>query len=121
MIRAIYDVKGIDIGNKLVRYKAEIDLDGAELTMLYLDKTDLGQMLKEVKSLETIDELETFMVKHGENIVDSVGREIDRIECKIKVIKINDKRNRTFQPFLLKFFFLQTRFPEVRHMDLEIL
>lgn len=46
MIRAIHDVKGIDIGNSLVRYKAEMDFDGRELTRSYLDKQDLSELLK---------------------------------------------------------------------------
>lgn len=45
MIRAIHDVKGIDMGNSLVRYKAEMDFDGRELTRSYLDKQDLNHML----------------------------------------------------------------------------
>lgn len=34
------------MGNNLVRYKAEIDFDGRELTRSYLDKNDLTAMLK---------------------------------------------------------------------------
>lgn len=98
MIRAIHDVKGIDMGNSLVRYKAEMDFDGRELTRSYLDKQDLNELLKEVKSFQTIDELELFLLKHGENIVDLMGGEIDRIEMK-----------------------LRKKFPEIRHCDLEIL
>lgn len=98
MVRAIHDVKGIDMGNFLVRYKAEIDFDGRELTRSYLDKQDLQLMLNEVKTFKDIDELESFMVKHGENIVDLMGGEIDRIELK-----------------------LRTKHPEIRHCDLEIL
>uniref|UniRef100_A0A336MRB3 Proton-coupled zinc antiporter SLC30A9, mitochondrial n=1 Tax=Culicoides sonorensis TaxID=179676 RepID=A0A336MRB3_CULSO len=98
MIRAIHDVKGIDMGNTLVRYKAEMDFDGRELTRVYMDKLDLNALLEEVKSFQTIDELEAFMLKHGENIVDLMGGEIDRIEMK-----------------------LRKKFPEIRHCDLEIL
>lgn len=98
MIRAIHDVKGIDMGNYLVRYKAELDFDGRELTRSYLDKQDLNQLLEEVKKLENIDQLEEFMLKHGENIVDLMGGEIDRIEMK-----------------------LRKKHPEIRHCDLEIL
>ncbi|XP_078048939.1 solute carrier family 30 member 9 isoform X2 [Augochlora pura] len=98
MVRAIYDVKGIDMGNNLVRYKAEIDFDGRELTRSYLDKNDLAAMLKEVKAMKNIDELETFMLKNGEGIVDMVGGEIDRMELKLK-----------------------KKHPEIRHCDLEIL
>lgn len=113
MVRAIHDVKGIDMGNFLVRYKAEIDFDGRELTRSYLDKQDLQMMLnvscklhlrcpifsyfyylsnaqlvfdfQEVRTFKDIDELESFMVKHGENIVDLMGGEIDRIELKLRV------------------------------------
>lgn len=46
MIRAIYDVKGIDMGNSLVRYKAELDFDGRELSRVYLDKQDLNELLE---------------------------------------------------------------------------
>lgn len=34
------------MGNDLVRYKAELDFDGRELTRSYLEKHDLAQMLK---------------------------------------------------------------------------
>lgn len=98
MVRAIHDVKGIDMGNNLVRYKAELDFDGRELTRSYLDKHDLIAMLEEVKSMQNIDELEAFLLKHGENIVDMLGGEIDRIELKLK-----------------------KNHPEIRHCDLEIL
>lgn len=92
MIRAIYDVKGIEMGNNLVRYKAEIDFDGAELTRLYLDRMNLNDLFKEVKEIENIDDLETFMVTHGEGIVDLMGGEIDRIELKIRVRIIQERK-----------------------------
>uniref|UniRef100_A0A8D8ZK36 Proton-coupled zinc antiporter SLC30A9, mitochondrial n=1 Tax=Cacopsylla melanoneura TaxID=428564 RepID=A0A8D8ZK36_9HEMI len=98
MIRAIYDVKGIQMGNQLIRYKAEVDFDGRELTRSYLDQQDLNLMLEEVQSMKTIDELEAFLLKHSENIVDMVGGEIDRIEMK-----------------------LRKKYPEIRHVDLEVL
>ncbi|XP_050447051.1 zinc transporter 9 [Cataglyphis hispanica] len=98
MVRAIHDVKGIDMGNHLVRYKAELDFDGRELTRSYLDKHDLNTMLEEVKAMQNIEELEAFLLKHGENIVDMLGGEIDRIELKLK-----------------------KNHPEIRHCDLEIL
>lgn len=36
--------------------------------------------------MQSIDELEAFLLKHGENIVDLLGGEIDRIELKLKVL-----------------------------------
>lgn len=46
MIRAIHDVKGIDMGSYLVRYKAELDFDGRELTRAYIDKQNLNELLE---------------------------------------------------------------------------
>ena len=37
--------------------------------------------------MKNIDELEAFLLKHGENIVDMMGAEIDRIEMKLRVSK----------------------------------
>lgn len=62
-----------------------MDFDGRELTRVYLDKQDLNVLLEEVKTFQTIDELEAFLLKHGENIVDLMGGEIDRIEMKLRV------------------------------------
>uniref|UniRef100_T1IY14 Zinc transporter 9 n=1 Tax=Strigamia maritima TaxID=126957 RepID=T1IY14_STRMM len=98
MIRAIHDAKCLDLGNGRTRYKAEIDFDGRELTRAYLDKQDLESLLEEMRNMKTMDEVESYMLKHGENVIDMVGAEIDRIETSLK------KRN-----------------PEIRHCDLEIL
>lgn len=48
--------------------------------------------LQEIKSLETIDQVEAFFLKHGENIVDLLGAEIDRVEkeLKVKISKLID-------------------------------
>merc|ERR1712141_300184 len=80
MIRQILDVKGIDMGNGIIRYKAEVDVDGRELARFYLAKRDMEQMMKEVKAIENSQDLELFMLKHGENVVDCLGEEVDRIE-----------------------------------------
>lgn len=62
-----------------------MDFDGRELTRVYLDKQDLNVLLEEVKTFQTIDELEAFLLTHGESIVDLMGGEIDRIEMKLRV------------------------------------
>ena len=46
----VYDVKGIDMGNGLVRYKAEIDFDGRELARSYLIRQNLPALLEEVRN-----------------------------------------------------------------------
>uniref|UniRef100_UPI00358EA5BA proton-coupled zinc antiporter SLC30A9, mitochondrial-like n=1 Tax=Myxine glutinosa TaxID=7769 RepID=UPI00358EA5BA len=97
-IRAIHDVKATDMGMSKVRFKAEVDFDGRVLTRSYLERQDIEQMLNEIRQVQSAEALEAFMLKHGENIIDSLGSEIDRLEKELK------KRN-----------------PEVRHVDLEIL
>lgn len=46
-----------------------------------------------MKTFQTIDELEAFLLKHGENIVDLMGGEIDRIEMKLRVSKNANMQN----------------------------
>ena len=94
----VYDVKGIDMGNGLVRYKAEIDFDGRELARSYLVRQNMPALLEEVKLINTEAELEVFLLKHGEQMVDCMGAEVDRIEKNLK-----------------------ENHPEVRHVDLEVL
>nr|XP_003221596.1 PREDICTED: zinc transporter 9 [Anolis carolinensis] len=97
-VRAIHDVKATDMGMSKVRFKAEVDFDGRVVTRSYLEKQDIEQLLQEIQQVKNLEELETFMLKHGENIIDTLGAEVDRLEKELK------KRN-----------------PEVRHVDLEIL
>ncbi|XP_020641862.3 proton-coupled zinc antiporter SLC30A9, mitochondrial isoform X1 [Pogona vitticeps] len=97
-VRAIHDVKATDMGMSKVRFKAEVDFDGRIVTRSYLEKQDIEQLLQEIQQVKTLEELEVFMLKHGENIIDTLGAEVDRLEKELK------KRN-----------------PEVRHVDLEIL
>lgn len=35
--------------------------------------------------MKTSEELENFMLKHGENIIDTLGAEVDRLEKELKV------------------------------------
>lgn len=44
MVRAIHDVKGIDMGDNMVRYKAELDFDGRQLVRAYLDQINMNQV-----------------------------------------------------------------------------
>lgn len=98
MVRALHDVKATDMGGKFIRFKAEVDFDGKELTRSYLDKVDVESLAKEMQSQNSIEAVEEFMLRHGEKIVDALGMEVDRLEARIR------KQN-----------------PKVRHVDLEIL
>jgi len=46
---------------------------------------DVGVVLQEMQGLTSIEDAESFMLKHGENIVDILGGEVDRIEKNLKV------------------------------------
>lgn len=35
--------------------------------------------------MKTPEQLEAFMLKHGENIIDTLGAEVDRLEKELKV------------------------------------
>jgi len=98
MVRQVYDVKGIDMGNGIVRYKAEVDFDGRELARAYLSKQNLNNIVTTMQQVKTKQQAEDFLLLHGEQIVDCLGQEVDRIESNIK-----------------------TQHPEVRHVDLEVL
>uniref|UniRef100_A0A8D1C370 Proton-coupled zinc antiporter SLC30A9, mitochondrial n=1 Tax=Sus scrofa TaxID=9823 RepID=A0A8D1C370_PIG len=84
-VRAIHDVKATDLGLGKVRFKAEVDFDGRVVTRSYLEKQDFDQMLQEIQEVKTPEELETFMLKHGENIIDTLGAEVDRLEKELKI------------------------------------
>lgn len=78
-------------------------------------------LLQEVKKMKNIDELESFLLKHGENIVDMLGGEIDRIELKLKVMHFFNSIGVNHASIKYELFYLQKKHPEIRHCDLEIL
>ncbi|CAF0824221.1 unnamed protein product [Adineta steineri] len=98
MVRALYDIKATDMGSQSVMFKAEVDIDGREIARSYLEKIDIQVILEEIRKIDSIELAEIFLLKHGENIVDRVGAEIDRIE-----------RN------------LRKKHPSLQHVDLEVL
>ncbi|KAL9972865.1 hypothetical protein ACROYT_G019247 [Oculina patagonica] len=98
VVRSLHDVKATEMGADVVRFKAEVNFDGREITRCHLNRVDMELLLEEVQKLTTVPELELFLLEHGEEVIDMLGQQVDRIEKNIK------KRN-----------------PEVRHVDLEIL
>lgn len=97
MIRSLHDIKATEVGGE-ARYKAELDFDGREIARAYLYKQDMDQLLKEMQELKDTIEAEEFMLKHGEKMVDSLGEQVDRIET-----------------------ILKSKYPNIRHVDLEVL
>lgn len=45
MIRSIHDVKATDLGGQTVMFKAEVDIDGREMTRSYLEKINVENLL----------------------------------------------------------------------------
>uniref|UniRef100_A0A4W3IH78 Proton-coupled zinc antiporter SLC30A9, mitochondrial n=1 Tax=Callorhinchus milii TaxID=7868 RepID=A0A4W3IH78_CALMI len=83
-VRALHDVKATDLGMNTVRFKAEVDFDGRIVTRSYLEKQDIDLILNEIQQVKTPEDLEIFMLKHGENIIDTLGVEVDRLEKMLK-------------------------------------
>jgi zinc transporter 9 len=48
MVRALYDIKATDMGSQSVMFKAEVDIDGREITRSYLERIDI-QLILEVR------------------------------------------------------------------------
>jgi solute carrier family 30 (zinc transporter), member 9 len=46
LFRTIHDVKATDVGGRHVRFKAEVDFDGREITRFYLEQQDLEKMMQ---------------------------------------------------------------------------
>ena len=46
MVRALYDIKATDMGSQSVMFKAEVDIDGREITRSYLEKVDIQVILE---------------------------------------------------------------------------
>ena len=72
---------------------------------------------QEIQKIDTIELTEAFLLKHGENIVDRVGAEIDRIERNLRV-RANRVHRHHLSSSLLS---VQKKHPSLRHVDLEVL
>lgn len=72
--------------------------------------------VQDIQQVKTPEELENFMLKHGENIIDTLGAEVDRLEKELKVLKHQTCSFVTFRtvvPLLLQYtlrFFLPEYF-----------
>ncbi|KAF7635956.1 hypothetical protein Mgra_00004676 [Meloidogyne graminicola] len=97
IIKRMHDVKATYMDVNDYRFKAEIEYNGREITRLYLkENCDIDEMQRQVSQIENKQQLEEFMLLHGEKLIDKVGDEVDRIERKVR-----------------------EKYPEIQHMDLE--
>ena len=91
-------MKATQLNGDLFKFKAEIDFDGREITRAYLSTVDMDKVLEEIQKVETHEDLERVMLRYGEQIIDTLGAQVDRLESELK------KKN-----------------PDLRHIDLEVL
>jgi len=108
-IKGVYDMKATYIGPNIIRLKAEIDIDGTVIATQYLDQLQknshgkhLADQTNHIVSFKSSHQqrsaTKVVLIDHINGGVDHVGKEIDRIELSIK-----------------------TKFPEIKHVDLEVL
>lgn len=45
MVRSVHDVKATDLGGQMTMFKAEVDIDGREITRSYLENIDIEKLL----------------------------------------------------------------------------
>ncbi|MES1904150.1 MAG: hypothetical protein MHPSP_004719, partial [Paramarteilia canceri] len=93
---SIHDVKAIRTSGDDFRFKAEIDFDGEQLVYDYLKTENAKQLIKNLDGMKDNQNIEKFLVQYGDQIIDFLGAEIDRIEK-----------------------FICRRYPNLKHMDLE--
>ncbi|KAL2911100.1 hypothetical protein HK105_209445 [Polyrhizophydium stewartii] len=100
VVTSVHDVKSTSIGPEWARFKAEILFDSEVVARKYA-ATNAAKMQAEIdtlRGLKTDAEIQEWMARHGSRVVASLGAEVDRLELEIKA-----------------------RYPEVKHIDLEIL
>lgn len=53
--------------------------------------------LQDIQLVKTPEDLENFMLKHGENIIDTLGAEVDRLE---KELKVSESLKKEISPYI---------------------
>ncbi|KAL5215154.1 hypothetical protein ABZP36_004306 [Zizania latifolia] len=89
VVDALYDCKSEVIGPGFFRFKAEIDFNGVVLVQNYLERTGRGvwaKQFREAAMFEDDTELIRVMANYGEDVVEALGYEVDRLESEIQNI-----------------------------------
>jgi zinc transporter 9 len=76
------------------RISAEIDFDGAWIAGQYLEGRDIEEL---VKGLGSDEALRNFLKEYGEAVITQAGKEVDRIEARIRE-EIPNARNIALEP-----------------------
>jgi zinc transporter 9 len=87
LVRAVHDVKAVAMGGAVWRFKAEVTLDGSEITRRYMkySRTDTETIVDAIRN-GSMDakSLEKYLQQYGSNIVVATGKEVGRIEHDIR-------------------------------------
>ncbi|CAD6264067.1 unnamed protein product [Miscanthus lutarioriparius] len=87
VVDALYDCKSEVIGPGFFRFKAEIDFNGVVLVQNYLERTGRGTWAKQFREAamsKDDTELLRVMANYGEDVVEALGYEVDRLESEIQ-------------------------------------
>lgn len=105
------------------RFRTNMSLQVKSEVVLWLGMPLFFFIFQEIQQVKTPEELEIFMLKHGENIIDTLGAEVDRLEKGLKVRLNHSTHCCSYRTAVYSCIPLppQQRNPEVRHVDLEIL
>jgi zinc transporter 9 len=81
-VEHIHDVKATVMGAETFRFKAEVDFDGRIIAQRALSDQDLQEIFDQV--CVSPEALEQYLVNFGEQVIEALGDEIDRIEARIQ-------------------------------------
>ncbi|KNC48165.1 zinc transporter 9 [Thecamonas trahens ATCC 50062] len=78
---AVHEVKAVLMGLDEIRFKAEIDFDGRQIAKHLIRKRNID--LAALMAIESEKEMEAFLVQYGDDIIEQLADEVDRIEREI--------------------------------------
>nr|XP_029122203.1 metal tolerance protein C4 [Elaeis guineensis] len=89
VVDALYDCKSEVIGPGFFRFKAEIDFNGVMVVQNYLERTGREEWAKQFREAAKSEDdcaLLKVMASYGEDVVEALGYEVDRLETEIQKI-----------------------------------
>ena len=78
---AVHKVKAVLMGTDEIRFKAEIDFDGRQIAKHLLRARNVD--LAAIMSIKDEKEMEAFLIKYGDDVIEQLADEVDRIEREI--------------------------------------